>query len=131
MVIVDTSVWIDFFRNLRSPETRWLDLELSRQRIGLVDIILCELLQGIRNDREVRLVASELRRLHLFSPGGLDFAEAAAENYRWLRRKGFTVRGTVDCWIATFCILERHMLLQRDRDFEPFERELGLQVVKP
>lgn len=131
MVIVDTTVWIDFFRNFQSPETQWLDRELSRQRIGLIDIVVCELLQGIRGDRQVALVASEIRRLQIFSPGGVDFAEAAAENFRRLRRKGLTVRRTVDCWIATFCIRERHLLLHRDHDFDAFEQELGLQVVRP
>ena len=131
MVIVDTSVWIDFFRNLRNPHTLWLDRELTSRQLAITDLIFCELLQGIRNDKEFHFAASQLRQLHIFSPGGKDFALAVAGNFRSLRKKGFTIRGSGDCWIATFCIHQRHMLLHRDRDFEVFERELGLQVVKP
>jgi len=131
MVIVDTSVWIDFFRNLRNPQTLWLDRELATSRLGVTDLIFCELLQGIRSDREFDFAASQLKHLHIFSPGGADFALAVAGNFRRLRKKGLTIRGTVDCWIATFCLLEGHVLLHRDRDFEVFEKELGLQVVKP
>jgi len=131
MVIVDTSVWIDFFLNHRSPEALWVERELSRQRLGVTDLILCEILQGIRAESEFNLAYSQLRKLHISSPGGEDFALAVARNYRSLRRKGHTIRGAIDCWIATFCILQGHALLHRDRDFDVFERELGLQVVKP
>ena len=131
MVIVDTSVWIDFFRNLRNSHTLWLVRELTSRRMGITDLIFCELLQGIKNDTEFAFAASQLKRLHIFSTGGESFALTVAGNFRSLRKKGFTIRGTVNCWIATFCIQEGHVLLHRDRDFEVFERELGLQVVKP
>ena len=130
MVIVDTSVWIDFFRNLQNPQTLWLDRELSRHRLAITDLILCELLQGIKDARQFQFAASQLRQLHIFSPGSEGFALAVANNFRFLRRKGFTIRGTIDCCIATFCVREGHRLLHSGRDFDVFERELGLAVVK-
>jgi len=131
MVIVDTTVWIDYLGGKTNPETMWLEAQAQRERIGLTDMILCEVLQGIRDDRHYAEARDELLNLEVFSTGGLEFAIRAAENYRTLRKKGVTIRRTADCWIATFCIANRHSLLHRDRDFEPFERELGLRVVKP
>src|SRR5215469_8270350 len=87
MVIVDTSVWIDFFRNLRNPHTLWLARELTGSRLAITDLIFCELLQGIKNDKEFHFAASELRQLHIFSPGSKDFALAVAGNFRSLRKK--------------------------------------------
>lgn len=131
MVIVDTTVWIDYFRGSVNGETKWLDLELRNQPLGLTDIILCEVLQGIADDRSFARVQRDLMRLTVFETGGARIAIAAAENYRVLRRRGRTVRKTIDCLIATFCINSRHSLLHRDRDFDVFERELGLSVVHP
>jgi predicted nucleic acid-binding protein len=131
MVIVDTTVWIDYFRGSVNPETRWLDGELGNHSLGLTDIILCEVLQGIADDRSFARVQRDLMRLTVFETGGADLAVAAAENYRMLRRRGHTVRKTIDCLIATFCIRDGHQLLHRDRDFDLFERELGLSVVHP
>ncbi len=73
----------------------------------------------------------EFRRFEVFEAGGAELAIAAARNYRKLRQRGYTVRKTIDCWIATFCIREQHSLLHRDRDFDPFESEMGLTVVRP
>lgn len=129
MVIVDTTVWIDYFAGTVNPETEWLDRELDSQRIGLTDLILCEILQGIRGESAFRKVQQEMSRFEIFCAGGEDLAVAAAQNYRWLRSRGHTIRKTIDCWIATFCITEDHVLLHRDRDFDPFEKHLGLQVV--
>jgi len=130
MVIVDTTVWIDYFRGVRNPQSLWLDTEAQRKRLGLTDLILSEVLQGIRDDREFLKVQTELLKFEVFSPGGIDMAVVAAENFRKLRKKGFTIRRIADCWIATFCIREGHELLHRDRDFDPFESELGLRVMK-
>lgn len=130
MVIVDTTVWIDYLGGVENPETRWLENEVHRERLGLTDVILCEVLQGIREDRRFTKTQNELLKLEVFATGGLDFAVRAADNFRRLRKKGITIRRLTDCWIATFCIQQGHTLLHRDRDFEPFERELGLQVVK-
>lgn len=130
MVIVDSTVWIDFFRGAENPQTKWLETEAQRKRLGLTDLILGEVLQGIREDQEFQKVQAELLKFELFVTGGIELAVQAAQNFRELRKKGFTVRRVADCWIATFCIREGHELLHRDRDFEPFERELGLRVVK-
>jgi predicted nucleic acid-binding protein len=130
MVIVDTTVWIDYLAGVVNPETEWVERELTRQRLGLTDLSLCEVLQGIRNEGEFREVRAELLTFHVHATGGSELAVRAAENYRLLRRKGFTIRKTIDCWIATYCLLSGNQLLHRDRDFYPFEKVLGLEVVK-
>ena len=129
MVIVDTTVWIDYFRGVSNAEVQWLNAELERQRLGMTDIILCEVLQGITDERAFETVFAELSKCEIFPTGGTEFAVAAARNYRVLRRRGHTVRKTVDCLIATFCLREGHTLLHRDRDFDPFEKSLGLSVI--
>jgi predicted nucleic acid-binding protein len=131
MVIVDTTVWIDFLRGTGNAESRWLDEQLQRRRIGLTDIILCEVLQGIQDSREFARVESDLLKFHVFTMGGSALAIAAARNYRRLRERGHTVRKTIDCLIATFCLQTKNELLHRDRDFDCFETELGLRVVHP
>ena len=129
MVIVDTTVWIDYFRGAENPETRWLDRELQRQRLGLTDLILCEVLQGIRDQDSFARVQAELLKFQVFHTGGTGLAIASARNYRDLRQHGYTVRKTIDCLIATFCLQAKHELLHRDHDFDPFEKVLGLRVV--
>ena len=131
MVIVDTTVWIDYFRGVSNPETEWLHAQLDLQRLGITDIIICEVLQGVRDEATAATVERRLLALETFTVGGVDLAKAAARNYRILRRRGHTVRKTIDCLIATFCIREQHALLHRDRDFEPFETFLALSVVHP
>lgn len=129
MVIVDTTVWIDYLRGADNPETRWLDRELQRQRLGLTDLVLCEVLQGIRERRNFDRVREDLLKFRVFETGRVDFALVAAQNYRKLRQRGHTVRRTIDCLIATFCLQHGHALLHRDRDFDAFEEALGLQVI--
>ncbi len=129
MVIVDTTVWIDYLGGTVNPESSWLDRQMESRRMGLTDMILCEVMQGIRQPLEFQRIRDQLLAFDVFSTGGIDQAMAAAENYRRLRQRGFTVRKTIDCWIATFCLSHGHQLLHRDRDFDPFERELGLRVV--
>lgn len=131
MVIVDTTVWIDYLQGITNPETDWLDAELDRQRLGLTDIILCEVLQGVRDETAAKNVERQLLRLDVLDTGGVDLAREAARNSRMLRSRGYTVRKTIDCLIATFCIREQHTLLHRDRDFDPFERFLDLSVIHP
>ena len=131
MVIVDTTVWIDYWGGAGTPEAEWLDAEMDRQRLGVTDIIVCELLQGVRDEAEAATVERELARFEIFNTGGVELARVAAQNYRALRGRGYTVRKTVDCLIATFCVREGHSLLHRDRDFDPFERFLNLSVVHP
>jgi predicted nucleic acid-binding protein len=129
MVIIDTTVWVDYLRGAENPETRGLERELQRQRLGLADLILCEVLQGIPDSALFEQVRDDLLKFHVFETGGTDLAIAAAQNYRDLRQRGYTVRKTIDCLIATHCLQEGHGLLHRDRDFDPFEKVLGLAVV--
>ena len=131
MVIVDTTVWIDNMRGLQNAETNYFDHELGRQRFGLTDLILCEILQGLKDEHASNRVLRELRRFELFEGGGEELAVAAARNFRNLRRQGHTVRKTIDCLIATYCLRHGHSLLHRDRDFDPFEKILGLVVIHP
>lgn len=131
MVIVDTTVWIDYFQGVENPETDWLDIQLDRQRLGLVDLILCEVLQGVRSDTAAKEVERSLLKLEVFETGGVTLAREAARNYRALRGRGHTVRKTIDCLIATFCLRGQHSLLHRDRDFDPFEKFLWLSVIHP
>lgn len=131
MTLIDTTVWIDYFRNRSTPETEWLDREVSRQRLGLTDLILCEVLQGIRTPREFEATRTALERFEIFSAGGATLAVTAAQHYQTLRLQGVTVRKTIDCLIASFCLIHSHYLLHNDRDYDPFEERLGLRVVHP
>ena len=131
MVIIDTTVLVDYFQGVRNAETDWLDAALERQRLGLTDIILCEVLQGVRDDAAAKAVERELAKWVIFETGGVALARDAARNYRTLRSRGHTVRKTIDCLIATFCLREHHSVLYRDRDFDPFEEFLELSIVHP
>jgi predicted nucleic acid-binding protein len=131
MVIVDTTVWIDYLSKANNRQTNWLVRELGRQPLGLTDIVLCEVLQGIRSHAAFAGIRHDLEKFHIFDTGGSELAVAAAQNYRRLRRAGHTVRTTIDCLIATFCLEAGHSLLHRDHDFDPFEKYLGLRVVHP
>ncbi len=131
MTIVDSTVWIDYFRGRETAQTDWLDAHASIDPIGLTDLILCEVLQGVRDERLLPKLQKDLSAFQFFDAGGANVALAAAANYRALRRRGRTVRGTIDCLIATFCMLNGHSLLHDDRDYDAFEQELGLAVVHP
>ncbi|HME11255.1 MAG TPA: PIN domain nuclease [Candidatus Acidoferrum sp.] len=131
MVIVDSAVWIEFLGGVSNPHTQWLERAIPLRRVGLTDLILCEVLQGLRSDDLFNEVRRELTAFRVFSTSGEDLAVSAAQNYRALRALGYTVRKTIDCLIATFCLKGGHALLHRDRDFDPFEKYLGLAVVHP
>jgi predicted nucleic acid-binding protein len=131
VVIVDTTVWIDYLNDVATPETDWLDEQLARQPLGLVDLMVCEILQGLASEKEAARVLRDLRRYEIFEMSGIELAVDAAKNYRTLRAKGRTVRKTIDCLIATFCLRHGHSLLHCDRNFDPFEQLLGLSVVHP
>ena len=131
MVVVDTTVWIDYLQGIPNPETNWVDAELDRQRLALTDIIMCEVLQGLSSDDSAKEVEDLLLKFEVFGTGGVVLAREAARNYRALRKRGHTVRKTIDCLIATFCLREGHSLLHRDRDFDPFEKFFELSVVHP
>jgi len=130
MVIVDSSVWIEYFRAEATEQTAWLKSSLGLRPLGLTNLILCEVLQGERDERRLGKTLNHLATLHVFDLPGTEVAIAAAKNYRLLRNRGITVRSTIDCLIATFYILEGHRLLHRDHDFDSFEDHLGLKVLK-
>lgn len=130
MWIVDSSVWIDYFRGEVTRQTDLLDWGLGRVEIGLGDIILAEVLQRFDRAAEFRAARDALLRFPIFTIGGIAIALKSAENFRRLRRRGVTVRKTVDCLIATFVIENGFSLLHSDRDFDAFEAYLGLDVVR-
>jgi predicted nucleic acid-binding protein len=129
MWIVDSSVWIDYFNGQMTPQTEVLDAALGTQILGLGDIILCEVLQGYRHQRDFETARRALLQFPVYTIGGTEIAVKSAENFRFLRRRGITVRKTIDCLIATFVIEQDFSLLHSDRDFDPFEVHLGLKVV--
>jgi predicted nucleic acid-binding protein len=131
VVIVDTTVWIDYFRGRRTAQTQWLDQALGVTRVGLCDLILCEILQGMPSDADAVDVLAQMSSFDLLDTGGMDLAVESARNYRRLRARGHTVRKTIDCLIATLCLRGGHELLHNDRDFDPFEAMLGLRVIHP
>ncbi|MBM3498679.1 MAG: PIN domain nuclease [Armatimonadetes bacterium] len=129
MVIADSSVWVDAFRDRNTPQAQALWDILAEERVGVCDLVLCEVLQGARSESEFRHIRQTLLALDVFEVADVPTAISAAQNYRLLRTKGVTIRRTVDCLIATFCIREGHTLLHSDRDFDPFEEHLGLRVL--
>ncbi|HJT22485.1 MAG TPA: PIN domain nuclease [Nitrospira sp.] len=131
MIIVDTTVWVDYLRGTRTPHAEWLESQLSRERLGLTDLIFCEVLQGVTTDKQFDAVHEELLNFEIFETGTLELAIEAARNYRRLRVAGRTVRRTIDCLVATFCLVGGHSLLHDDRDYDSFEDVLGLQVIHP
>jgi hypothetical protein len=131
MVIVDSSVWIDYFADVPNRQTSWLERNADSEFYGLTDLIFCEVLQGTRDEFSFARVRAVLSKLEIFDTGGAVLALAAARNYRLLRTKGHTIRTTIDLLIATFCIESGCELLHRDRGFDPFEKHLGLRVVHP
>lgn len=131
MVTVDTTVWIDYLAGVFNEHTSWLDKEMARQRLGLTDLILCEVLQGVRQDSTFVRIRRDLLNFEVFPTGGTDLAIAAAQNYRMLRSQGLTVRKTIDCLIASFCLRSGFWLLHRDHDFDAFEDHLHLRVLHP
>ncbi|MHB8454108.1 MAG: type II toxin-antitoxin system VapC family toxin [Acidiferrobacterales bacterium] len=131
MIVVDTSVWIDYFNGVGSPHTDLLDQLLSRERLVIGDIILTEVLQGFRRDTDFRQAQALLDTLEFRPMLGREIALLSARNYRKLRRAGVTVRKTIDVMIGSFCVQNRHRLLHTDRDFDPIEKHLGLSVLRP
>lgn len=127
MILVDTSVWIDYFNGHATPETERLDAFLGVEPIGIGDLILAETLQGFRSDRDFQTARELLTSLSLFEMLGVENALQSAQHYRFLRKRGVTVRKTADVIIATFCIAQDHALLFSDRDFQPFVEHLGLR----
>ena len=128
MILVDSSVWIDYFRGVETPQVDLLDSMFGRTRLAVGDLIVVEVLQGVRNAREFNLVRKTLDAFTQIDIGGHDIAVKAARNFRLLREQGVTVRKTIDSIIATRCIEDGLTLLHSDRDFVPFHAHLGLRV---
>jgi predicted nucleic acid-binding protein len=127
LILVDSSVWIDYFRGTITVKTDRLDSLLGNQLLAIGDLILPEVLQGFSRDRDFNEARKLLDSLICVNLGGAEIALQAAVNFRKLRALGFTVRKTIDCIIATRCIEHRYELLHGDRDFDPFVKHLGLR----
>ena len=130
MILVDSSVWINYFNGVVCAETDRLDALLGQDNILMGDIILAEVLQGFSSDAEFKRAQNLLALLPLREMLGREVALQTAKNYRLLRKQGVTVRKTVDVMIGTFCILNNIPMLHKDRDFEPMEKWLGLATVR-
>jgi predicted nucleic acid-binding protein len=128
LILVDSSVWIDYFNGAITPQTKKLDELLGHEPLAIGDLILVEVLQGFDDDREFSQARKLLASLKLVEIGGIDIAIAAALNFRALRKRGITIRKTIDTVIATRCIESGYELLHSDKDFEPFAKYLGLRV---
>jgi predicted nucleic acid-binding protein len=129
LILVDSSVWIDYFKGTITIQTQKLDGLLGHQPLAIGDLILTEVLQGFANERDFNIARKMLRALTVVDLGGQDIAIQAAKNFRALRRLGVTVRKTIDTVIATRCIESGYDLLHNNRDFDPFAKHLGLRVV--
>lgn len=127
MILVDSSVWIDYFRGVASSETDRLDRLLDEELVAIGDLILTEVLQGFDRDRDFNRAQKFLTTLTIIELGGKEIAVRAAKNYRKLRALGVTPRKTIDTIIATSCIESDLPLLYSDRDFDPFVERLGLR----
>ncbi len=130
MIIVDSSVWIDYFNGKDIPEVATLDRLLETELLAIGDLILTEVLQGFRQDKDDRTAKRLLTSLTVFEMLDTDLAMKSTDNFRSLRKKGITVRKTIDVIIATFCIENGHELLFSDKNFTPFVEHLGLIAVK-
>ena len=131
MIVVDSSVWIDYFNGKKTPQTNWLDSSLGNIPIIVGDLILTEVLQGFQNDKDFKVARDLFLEMPIMEMGGRDLSIQSALNYRALRKKGATVRKTIDVMIGTFCIHYRLPLLHDDRDFDPMVKFLGLKIVVP
>jgi len=131
MLVVDSTVWIDYFNGVETPQTNYLDSILDQAPILVGDLILAEVLQGFRKDasfEKARRALGKFIQSGMVSP---ELALQSARNYRFLRQNGVTVRKTIDSLIATYCIENGHELLHNDSDFDGYEQHLGLLVVHP
>ncbi len=127
MILIDSSVLIDHFRGVLTPQVTILRRLLLTEQLATGDLMLVEVLQGFDSDRDFNLARAGLAALEILEIGGEDIAVEAAHNFRELRKRGITVRKTIDTLIATRCIIDGHVLLHSDRDFDPFVQHLGLR----
>lgn len=126
-MLVDSSVWIGFFNGAEAAEVNFLSDFLGQRPVAIGDLMLAEVLQGFRNDKDFQTAVALFDSVAVLEIVGKDIAVKSAKNFRALRTKGLTVRKTIDCVIATYCIEHELPLLQADRDFEPFHEHLGLK----
>ncbi|MEI6268571.1 MAG: PIN domain nuclease [Methylococcaceae bacterium] len=129
MILVDSSVWIDYFNGTETLATKKLDGLLGIQPICTGDLILAEVLQGFRQDSDYQAAKTLLCALPVYPMVGVALSLKSVKNFRVLRKQGITIRKTIDTMIATFCIENNFSLLHSDKDFQPFQQILGLQVV--
>ena len=129
MILVDSSVWIDYFQGTTTAAVERLDQLLGSEPLAIGDLILTEVLQGFGSERDFLAAERMLTSLQIVELGGREIAIQAAKNFRLLRRTGVTIRKTIDTVIATRCIESGYELLHDDRDFDPFVKHLGLRVV--
>jgi len=126
VIVVDSSVWIDFLNGRKAAHVDYLQAALGVDEIIVGDLMLCEVLQGLGSERDARQIESLLRRFEIVPMAGEAIAVVAARNFRSLRKRGITVRKTIDLLIGTWCIENRRALLHNDSDFRPMARYLGL-----
>lgn len=131
MLLVDTSVWVDYFNGVVNPQTNYLHDNVDRTPILIGDLILAEVLQGFRSDSDFEKARRAFGKFVHVNMVNEDLAVESARNFRLLRQKGVTVRKTIDSLIATYCIENDHQLLHNDSDFDGYEKHLGLQVIHP
>lgn len=130
MIMVDTSVWVDYFNGTQTPQTDILHAILGQQIIVIGDLIYIEVLQGFNSDKDFNTARQLLDTLVFREMVGREIALKSAGNYRFLRRQGITVRKTIDVIIGTYCMESNMALLHSDKDFDALEMHLGLQIVK-
>lgn len=130
MIVVDSSVWIDYFNGNINSQTDWLDNALGSEPIIIGDIILAEVLQGFQSDKDFRTAQKLLLEFQYMDMVGQEIAVKSAMNFRSLRQKGITVRKTIDVMIGTFCIHHKFSLIHNDKDFQPIEKHLKLKTIK-
>lgn len=129
-ILVDSSVWIDFFNGNPSPEAQFFRQELRKTPFLVGDLILTEVLQGFKKTEEFEIAATAMLRFKVVTLVGRAIALQSAQNYRLLRANGITIRTTIDCVIATYCIANECALLHSDRDYTYFEELLGLRIMQ-
>ncbi len=130
MILVDSSVWIDYFNGKKTSQTDWLDSALGNKPIIIGDLILTEVLQGFQSENDFRKAKKILLEFPFMEMVGQNMAIKSAANYRFLRKKGVTIRKTIDVMIGTFCIYYHFSLLHDDRDFDPIEEYLKLKIIR-
>jgi len=130
VIVVDSSVWIGYFVGVENQQTNLLDDSLGTKPVAIGDLILTEVLQGFRHDKDYKAAKALFEDVTIFEMLGKEMAIKSAENFRALRKKGITVRKTADVIIASYCISQKLPLLFSDKDFKPFVKHLGLSEVR-